>query len=359
MPFVKNAWYVACWADDVKPNEMFARQLLGEQVVFYRNAAKEVVALQDRCPHRFIPLHRGKLVDDKIECAYHGLQFDCTGKCVKNPHGDGKIPAAARVKRYPVVEKHRMIWIWMGEESATEDTIPDYSVMDNTEGFQTSFGYLEIPANYLLMGENLLDLSHITYLHDGYLGSPEQVGADQVVEEVGNEIHCKRWMPNVSIPGIFDLLYRQDGKPVDMWTNMRWLPPSCFLLDTGAHEVGGQREDYGWYYGIHILTPETEKTTHYHFAAAMPPGTDLPAEVDEKFRKLRRYAFEMQDQPIIDAQQKAMGDTEFWDMKPVLLGIDAGPVRMRRTIQKMLQDEAERVQAQKGQRTTKPETAVQ
>lgn len=342
MAFLKNAWYVACWATDVKPGEMFARQLLGEKVVFYRKVDGQVTALQDRCPHRFIPLHMGKLVGDAIECAYHGLQFDCSGKCVRNPHGDGKIPAAARVKSYAVAEKHRMIWIWMGDEPAAYDAIPDYGVLDNNDGFQTSFGYLQIPANYELMGENLLDLSHITYLHDGYLGSPEQVGADQQLKEVGNEIHCNRWMPNISVPGIFDLLYKQDGKPVDMWTNMRWIPPSCFLLDTGVHAPGGQREGQGWYYGIHILTPETEKSTHYHFAAAMPPGTQLSPETDEKFRTLRRYAFEMQDRPMIDAQQAEIGDTDFWDMKPVLLSVDAGPVRMRRAIQRMLKDEADR-----------------
>jgi len=342
MAFVKNAWYVACWTDDVKQGEMFHRQLLGEPVVFYRKSDGGLVALQDRCPHRFIPLHLGKIVNDAVECAYHGLQFDCSGKCVKNPHGEGKIPAAAKVRSYPAYDKHTMVWIWMGDEPADPATIPDYSVLDAEAGYKTSGGYLHMEAAYELMGENLLDLSHITYLHDGYLGSPEQVGADQTLEQDGDCIQCNRWMPNVSVPGIFDMIYRQDGKPVDMWTNMRWIPPSCFLLDSGVHEPGGQRADHGWYYGIHILTPETERSTHYHFAAAMPSGTNLSPEDDAKFRKMRRHAFEVQDKPIIDAQQQAIGDADFWDLGPVLLTVDAGPVRMRRTLERMVGEEQKR-----------------
>jgi vanillate O-demethylase monooxygenase subunit len=341
MAFIRNAWYVAGWADEVKAGEMFHRQLLGERVVFYRKADGTPVALQDRCAHRFIPLHLGKIVDDRIECLYHGLQFDCSGRCVKNPHGDGRVPEAARVAAYSVHERHGMMWIWMGDAPADACAIPDYGVLDDTGSFTTSRGYLHIQANYELMGENLLDLSHITYLHDGYLGSPEQAGADQVVEEEGDHILCNRWMPSVTPPGIFNMLYRQDGKPVDMWTRMRWMPPSCFLLDSGVHEAGaGQREDHGWYYGVHILTPETERTTHYHFAAAMPIGTRMSPETEEKFRALRRYAFEMQDKPIIDAQQEAIGDADFWSLKPVLLSIDLGPVRMRRAITRRLQAEA-------------------
>ena len=339
MSFIKNAWYVACWSDDVQVGKLFHRKLLGELVVFYRTIDGRAVALQDRCPHRFIPLHLGKIVDDKIQCGYHGLEFDCTGTCVKNPHGDGKVPAAAKVASYTVHDKHSMLWIWMGDAQADPDTIPDYGVLDPESGFQLSRGNLHIEANYELMGENLLDLSHVTYLHDGYLGSPEQVGAGQELKEEGEHIICNRWMPNVSVPRIFDMLYRRDGKPVDMWTNMRWIPPSCFFLDSGVHEAGGQREDHGWYYGIHILTPETERTTHYHFAAAMPSGTKLTPENAQKFRELRRYAFESQDKPVIDAQQAAIGDSDFWAMKPVLLSIDVGPVRMRRALSRMLKAE--------------------
>ncbi|MBU4611689.1 aromatic ring-hydroxylating dioxygenase subunit alpha [Achromobacter sp. GG226] len=340
MSFIHNAWYVACWSDDVKPGALFSRTLLNQRVVFYRKADGQAAALQDRCPHRFIPLSMGKLSGDVIECAYHGLQFDCSGRCTKNPHGDGKIPAAAQVRSYPVEDRHGMLWIWMGEEAADPALIPDYSVLDAAAGYQVTRGCIHIAANYELMGENLLDLSHITYLHDGYLGSPEQVGADQTVKEEGGRLHCNRWMPNISVPGIFDMLYRRDGKPVDMWTHMTWMPPSCFLLDTGVQQAGlAEREQQGWYYGVHILTPETERTTHYHFAAALPAGTRLAPEDAATFAQMRRYAFEEQDKPIIDAQQAAIGEADFWSLKPVLLTVDAGPIRMRRSLEKLRQAE--------------------
>lgn len=169
MAYIKNAWYVACWDNEVKAGEMFHRRLLGELVVFYRKQDGSVVALQDRCPHRFVPLHMGRLVNDSIECGYHGLRFDCTGKCVLNPHGDGKIPAAAKVRQYPTLERYGMVWIWMGDAQPNADKLPDYGVLESTGDFSTTRGYIHIESNYELMAENLLDLSHITYLHDGYL----------------------------------------------------------------------------------------------------------------------------------------------------------------------------------------------
>lgn len=338
MNFIRNAWYVACWSAEVKVGAMFNRRLLDEPIVFFRKPDGSAVALQDRCPHRFVPLHMGTIRGDRIECGYHGLQFDCSGSCVKNPHGDGKIPAAARVRSYPVQDKHGFLWIWMGDGDGAGAAIPDYSMIEPDSGYLTSTGgYIHIKSNYELMAENLLDLSHITYLHDGLLGSPEQVGADQTVKEHGAEIHCNRWMPDISVPGIFDMLYKRDGKQVDMWTNMRWVPPSNFILDSGVHAAGlAEREDHGWYYGAHILTPEGPYTTHYHFAAAMPRGTSLTPEEAAKFAELRRFAFQEQDKPMLDAQQEAIGTRNFWDMKPVLLTIDAGPVRMRRALERML-----------------------
>jgi phenylpropionate dioxygenase-like ring-hydroxylating dioxygenase large terminal subunit len=341
MAFIRNAWYLACWSKDIKSGEMFNRRLLNEQIVFYRKQDGTPIALQDKCPHRFVPLSMGVLANDKIMCQYHGLTFDCTGKCVDNPHGDGKIPAAAKVQAYPLEERLGMVWIWMGNGPADLAKVPTYEILQQTEGFSTSHGYLHIEANYELMAENLLDLSHITYLHDGYLGSPEQRGADQTLEEGEGTITCNRWMPNISVPKIFDMVYRRDGKNVDMWTNMKWVAPSNFMLDTGVHEVNGKREDYGWYYGVHILTPDTEKTTHYHFAAIMPPGTKLTETEAQEFSALRRLAFQEQDKPFLDAQQAAIGDRDFWDMKPVLLTVDAGPIRMRRQLEKMIKEEQE------------------
>jgi vanillate O-demethylase monooxygenase subunit len=345
MSFVRNAWYVAAWSDEIKPYELFHRTLLGEPVVLYRRENGEPVALYDRCPHRFVPLHMGKLRGDVLECAYHGLRFDCSGRCVLNPHGDGRIPAAARVRSFPVVERHGAVWIWMGEQPADAASIPDYGMLDAGGGYRISRGSIVVEASYVLFGENLLDLSHIEYLHDGILGSAGQNRGQVEVTQEGSTLVCNRWMPDIPAPGAFDMLFRQDGKNVDMWTNMRWFPPGCFLLDAGVQPPGGSREQGAWYYGIHLLTPQTESSTHYFFAAARPPGRDLEPEINEKLAQLRRVAFEQQDKPVVEAQQRNMGEGEFWSLKPVLLSIDAAPVRFRRTLEAMVKAEQAAEQA--------------
>lgn len=341
MAFLKNAWYVACWSEDIPQGKLFHRKLLEEDVVFYRKEDGEPVALRDRCPHRFIPLHLGHLTEDTIECCYHGLRFDCTGRCVQNPHGDGKIPAAAKVRAYPLVERHGIVWIWMGEDSHDVNALPDFGLLDKASGYQISRGSLLMEANYILMGENLLDLSHVAFLHDGLLGSPGMEKTIPSVREEDGHLYVDRFMPGVTAPGIPDLLYKRDGGMVDVWQNVRWTAPGNYLIDGGCCEPGGDRKDGAWYFGVHLLTPETSQSTHYHFAACRPPGSPVNSELDAELARLRKIAFTEQDKPIVDMQQRIVGDRDFWSMKPVLLAIDAGPVRMRRTMERLVAEEHE------------------
>ena len=114
MTYLRNAWYAAAWEDEVG-RALFTRRILDEPILMYRKENGEAVALRDVCPHRFAPLNKGKLVGDRVQCGYHGLEFDGTGACVHNPHGNGRIPGTAKVAAYPAVERDGMIWIWMGE----------------------------------------------------------------------------------------------------------------------------------------------------------------------------------------------------------------------------------------------------
>jgi phenylpropionate dioxygenase-like ring-hydroxylating dioxygenase large terminal subunit len=339
MKYVKNAWYVACWSDEAKTGSMFPRKLLEQDVILYRTADGTPVALQDRCPHRFVPLHLGRIVNDQVECGYHGLHFDCTGKCVLNPHGDGKIPPAAKVRSYRVEDRYGMLWIWMGDAPADPSKIPDYSVLESDK-YRTTRGKITVNSNYELIGENLLDLSHVSFLHKGLLGTPGMAAAQPVVREEGSVLYVDRDMPDVEVPGVFDMLFKQDGEPVDAWQNICWYPPAAFLLDAGVKEPGGVREDRGWIYGIHILTPETDRTTHYHFASASPKGKHvLDDATNARLGDMRRLAFEDQDKPMLDAQQAALGDKDFWAQKPVLLSVDVGAVRFRRRLESLLKAE--------------------
>lgn len=341
MNFIRNAWYAACRSQEVLNKEMFHRILLEEPIVFYRKQNGSVVALLDRCPHRFVPLHLGRLQNDEIECGYHGLRFDCTGRCVDNPHGGGKTLEAAKVRSYATHERYGLVWIWMGDAPSDISRIPCYDSHDINSNLQVVSGYLHVRANYLLIADNLLDLSHLLYLHEGLLGDPDQAGAEQIVEEdeLGRVV-SRRWMPNSKVPAVFDLLYRRDKKPVDMWTDMRWMAPGYIWFDGGVHEPQrGEREDHGWWAGQHLLTPETQSTTHYHFAAALPSASQLNNTDQAIFAEMRRIAFVEQDKVMLEAQQAALGDKDFWAMKPILFSVDAAPVRMRRAVERLLRAE--------------------
>ena len=111
--FLRNYWYVAALDEEVRDRPL-GRTILGEPVVLFRTADGALHAFEDRCPHRQLPLSMGKIVGDALQCHYHGLRFDGSGKCVRVP-GQDHIPQNARVRTYPVVERYRWIWIWMGD----------------------------------------------------------------------------------------------------------------------------------------------------------------------------------------------------------------------------------------------------
>src|ERR1700677_2748431 len=129
--FLRNIWYVAAWSQDVVPGAIFGRRILGESIVLFRAPDGRISALADYCPHRFAPLNLGKMLPNgRLQCGYHGLEFNATGACVHNPHGNGIIPPAAVVPAYPITEKHGIVWIWMGNRVADPSLIPNFSILD-------------------------------------------------------------------------------------------------------------------------------------------------------------------------------------------------------------------------------------
>jgi nitrite reductase/ring-hydroxylating ferredoxin subunit len=157
--FVRNAWYMAGWGEDVAEGKVIGAKILGEPVAIYRKTDGGLAAVQDRCPHRHAPLSLGRVVHgDKIQCIYHGLEFDAAGACTLNPHPPGNIPSRAVLKSYPIAEKHKAIWIWMGDRAPDTARIPDFSVLDNVpELYTTKRDKLTIKANYELVVDNLPD----------------------------------------------------------------------------------------------------------------------------------------------------------------------------------------------------------
>ena len=345
--YLRNAWYVAAWSDELGDGGVLGRTILKEPVVLYRTANGAAAAIQDRCSHRFAPLSMGKVVaGDRLQCPYHGLEFNASGQCVLNPHGNKHIPARAHIRSFPVIEKHKAIWLWMGDRPADHSKVPDFSVMDNVpELHTTKRDRIAIKANYELIIDNLLDLSHTSFLHDGVLGNADTVESDITVEQDGNDVTVGRVAYNATPPGMNKLMWPQAPERCDKYTSIRWMAPSTLRLVTGICAPGAKPETGTGYNAVHLLTPETDRTTHYFFTAVrynvQTTDDQLNRDIQDKIAKMRRFAFEEQDAPVIEAQQRTI-DNAPTSIDPMMLAIDVGPVRYKQVLQKLIGQEQTR-----------------
>ena len=342
--YVRNIWYMGLWSSDLAGDALVDRTILNEPVLFLRDDAGTACAMRDICPHRFAPLHLGKrLAGGGIRCLYHGLEFGVDGACVRNPFGDHRIPHDAAVHRYPVAEKHGIIWIWMGSQAADEALIPDYSVIDRAApGAFTKFDYLHFDTNYELIVDNLLDLSHTAFLHEGLLGNPEQTRASLRVIEDERSVTVLREVDDVPIFSLYDMQFRQDGKNVDAWDTQKWMAPSCVLGEIGVKAPGDPKRAGTGLYVIHLLTPETDATCHYSFSAVrhgLENGMAPTPEMGEQIAAIRRQVFIEQDAMMINAQQAQMKRFPHFTQQPALFSVYAGPSRFKRVLKRLLDED--------------------
>lgn len=335
-PFLKNAWYMAAWSHEVGEG-MLRRRLLGEPALLMRKTDGSAIAMVDRCPHRFAPLSQGEREGDCVTCPYHGLTFDSSGACVRNPFSD-KIPTGTSVQTFPVVERDHIVWFWPGNpDNADAETIPDFSAIV-VNGHAPITGVMPMNAHYEYGTDNLMDLSHIEFVHKGtFAGRGVIFAGEHEIKVEGQSLHSNWWMPGIPAPahtfGIYD-----PGMITDHWLNMRWDVPASMYLEVGACPEGGNRAKGVIAHQAHILTPETEETTHYFWATSRqePPSE----QGDAMLAGLMEQAFSEEDKPIIEAAFANVDGADFWDRKPVSLGIDQGGTRARRIIEKLKKDEA-------------------
>jgi vanillate O-demethylase monooxygenase subunit len=341
MTFIRNAWYIAAWSHELSAEKGLGRTLLGEPVMLFRDAQHGARALSDRCPHRFAPLHKGDVRDGTVGCPYHGLRFDGTGRCTHNPHGDGRIPAAAHVRSFPVIERHGAVWIWMGDAALVDAgaSLPDFSFVD-PEDNEVSTGYLLTRAHYQLSVDNLLDLSHFQYLHPDTLGSDAIARDPGRVEQDGDTVRSSRRTQAERLPAFVARAFGvPDGVRADRHLEVRWDPPSLLAIDVAVCPSGAAHGRVSR--SAHLLTPETAASTHYFFAFGLPKalGPAARALVDYAVAGLM-VPFRDEDLPMLEAQQAALGATDFWAQRPVLLASDAGAIRARRIVERRVAEEA-------------------
>ena len=329
--FVRNLWYVAAWASEVGDG-LLGRTLLEESVLLYRQKDGSPVAIGNRCPHRFAPLSEGRKCEDgSIECPYHGLRYDATGACVVNPHEDGKIPRAARVASYPLVERYGILWIWMGDASLANPD--DIAVFDQVtdRGYRTITGLTTIDANYELIADNLLDLSHTQFVHANFARADDVLKVRHEVVQDGNTVHSRRWIPGIIGPKSFTRSLSDPQDKVDHWIRVRWDAPGLHRLDVGVVPAGVPEAQGIRREGSHLLTPATRTSTHYFYASSRNYRQDDPLE-DEAIREWHGIGFGEQDKPMIESVQRMMGDHDLMSLKPILLPVDTAAVRARRVM---------------------------
>jgi len=344
--FLRNIWYMGLWSTDLGPAALVDRIIVGEPILFMRDDDGRAAAIRDICSHRFAPLHLGKrCAGGRVRCLYHGMTFDTSGACVDNPFGDRRVAHNAALRSYPVVEKHGIVWIWMGTKTPDPSLIPDYSVIDRAApGTLTKFDYLHFTVNYELIVDNLLDLSHTAFLHEGILGNPEQTRAKLEVLEDTRSVTVKRTIVDIPVYKLFDLLFRQDGRNIDSWDAQKWMAPGCILGELLVKAPGDPEERGTGLNVIHILTPETATTTHYSFSAVrlgVENGTPATPEVAAKIAEMRRDVFIHQDAMMINAQQTTMLRFPQFTQQPALASIDAGPSRFKHVLRRLLDADPE------------------
>ena len=340
-----NCWYMGGWSEEVGPDVLFARTLAGHPIVMFRDPTGELRAIYDRCPHRFAPLSLGLHLGDRIQCQYHGLQFDGSGKCIHSPHGDGKVPPGVGVRAFPVVERAGCIWLWPGDPALADPaSIPDFDCLDQENNY-VGHGYIHAPVDYTLETDNIMDLSHIEFLHPGTLGSAVGAVAETHVQQEGSTVWSIRVTRGEVLAEFLEKVFGvPHGQPVDRWLKVRWDPPSSMLLTITVVAAGGRPEDGRARRVANIFSPETETSTHYWFsvsydkAALGPDGHAIAAAATEALRA----PFLTEDLPMVEAVQRSMDGAGFWSLRPAILQSDTGAVRARRVLDKLIRDDAER-----------------
>ena len=329
--WVQNAWYQVAWCHELGVEGGLARAVLGLPLLVMRDASGAARTLFNRCPHRFAPLSAGRIANGIVRCGYHGLAFDGAGRCVDNPHGAAT--SAICVQSFPTIERHRAIWAWLGSGAADGSLIPDLGFIDEAPDTARITGYLPTQADYQLVTDNILDLSHADYLHPTSLGGM-MTGARTSIKEEGGAVTVEWLAENCNPPPAFHSMVPPPAK-ADIWTAVTWRPPALMVLSTWAKEAGKDRNPEHLAITLHNVTPADKLSSHYFFCAVRKFNV-ADAGFNAMLGQIITRAFEEEDKPMLEKQQANMLGADFWSLKPVLLNIDNAAVRARRILARLV-----------------------
>jgi phenylpropionate dioxygenase-like ring-hydroxylating dioxygenase large terminal subunit len=328
--FPMNAWYAACWDVEATRN-LLSRTICGKKIVLYRRLDERPVALDDACWHRLVPLSQGKLDGDNVICGYHGLVFEPGGRCVYMPSQETINPSAC-VRSYPLVERHRLVWIWLGDPAlADARQIPDLHWQDDPD-WAGEGETLHLSCNYRLVLDNLMDLTHETFVHADSIGDATVAETPFSVARTEDTVTVTRWMLDVDPPPFLKEQLGRQGN-VDRWQIITYQAPSSIVIDGGVAPVNtgapsGDRSQGVNHMVVNTITPESERSCFYFWS--------FPRNYRIRDRRLTRsqhqsvVAIFRQDEVILTAQQRAIDenpDKQFYN-----LNIDAGAMWVRRLL---------------------------
>jgi len=336
--FLMNHWYAAAWDQDIKQGP-FARTICNEDIVFYRKPDRTVVALEDMCPHRLLPLLEGKVKGEHIECGYHGLTLDCSGKCISMPLQEN-LTGKKLVKTYPVVERHRFVWVWMGDpELADEDLVPDLHWCSDPAWTADGESFL-IKCDYRLLVDNLMDLTHETYVHPTSIGQEEITESPIDTTSTDDTVTVTRWMRGITPPPFWSANLGSSD-PCDRWQICNFSLPANIMIDVGVAPAGtgapeGDRSKGITGIVIDLMTPETETTTWYHWGMVRDFDTTNQA-LTKQIRDAQHTVFS-EDIAVLEAQQETL--SKHPDRRMANFNIDKGSVLSRRMIDEAISSQS-------------------
>jgi phenylpropionate dioxygenase-like ring-hydroxylating dioxygenase large terminal subunit len=333
---LKDNWYVAAWSAELEPGTPLARRVCNQALVLFRTASGALAALEDRCIHRGMPLSQGGECESEIiRCPYHGLEFNAQGICTKIP-GLEQIPGAARVIAFPVIERDAMIWVWVGAaDRADPEQVPSYSYHSDPAWVWTR-DTLMVEAGWLLLTDNLLDLSHLQYVHRKTIGGDptEDARAQLSVTREGDRVFIARWLLDMAAPPFHKQMCGFGGN-IDRWQEIEFRPgfiqfySGATDANTGARD--GRRNGGMHLRHLHCITPETETRTRYLFSVARNFRVG-DAALTQRMQQLAVATF-LEDQTLLEAQQRRLAE----DRNRALLDTsnDVGTVHARRIATEM------------------------
>ena len=337
--FPLNAWYAAAWDYEIK-RELTARTVCDKDIVLYRRTDGQVAALEDACWHRLLPLSLGHLKDDEVVCGYHGLIFNPAGRCTYMPAQETINPSAC-VRAYPAVEKYRLVWVWMGDPAlADPDQVPDFHWNSDAPWVGEGGTFYKLQCNYRLVIDNLMDLTHETFVHAGSIGDDAITRNPFEVTHADRKVTVARWMENIEPPPFWARLLGKPGH-VDRWQIIRFEAPCVVAGDVGVALAGTGARDGDRSQGVNgfflaSITPETETSCHYFWNFVRDFRTDdqaLTKSLNLAHVNQGRGVYD-QDHDVLEAQQKAINKNPrqpFYN-----LNLDAGSLWAHRLLDRMV-----------------------